>query len=89
MLLGDIAKNRCGVEIILWRMTDGMGETKTSFILKQLAREEVVSEEQHLKLAQIEHFDSSKLIDVIKETQIAKKAVRSDKEFIDLVGRID
>ena len=45
-----------------------------AFILKQLAREELLSEEQYLKLAQIgiEELTSSRLADIIKETKIGQ-----------------
>ena len=45
-----------------------------SFILKQLAREELLSEEQYLKLAQIsvDELTSSILADIIKETKIGQ-----------------
>ena len=44
-------------------------------LLKQLAREELLSEEQHLKLADAlleEEFNSSRLVDVIKDTKMGQ-----------------
>ena len=47
---------------------------ETTSILKQLAREELLSEEQYLKLAQIrvDELTSSRLADIIKETKIGQ-----------------
>ena len=71
LLLDDIAQNRHRVQTILMRMADTDGEE--AFTLKQLAREELLSEEQHLKLADAlleEEFNSSRLVDIIKDTKI-------------------
>ena len=48
-------------------------EEALSVNFKQFVREELLSEEQHLKLADAlleEEFNSSRLVDVIKETKI-------------------
>ena len=66
ILLDDIAQNRHRVQTILTRM-DG----EEVFTLKHLVPEELLSEEQHLKLADAlleEEFNSSRLVDVIKDT---------------------
>ena len=47
ILVDDIAQNRHRVQTILMRMDEADGEE--TFTLKQLAREELLSEEQHLK----------------------------------------
>ena len=54
-------------------MADADGEE--TFTLKQLAREDLLSEEQHLKLADArleEEFNSSRLMDVMKDIKIAQ-----------------
>ena len=51
ILLDDIAQNLHHAQTILMRMADTNGEEALSFTLKQLAREELLSEEHHLKLA--------------------------------------
>ena len=48
-------------------MGNAIGEKEISFILKQLVREELLSEKQYLKFAELEDFDSSQLADVIKD----------------------
>ena len=52
MLLDDIAQNRYRVQSILKRLADAEGEEQLSFTLEQLAREELLSEEQHLEVAE-------------------------------------
>ena len=57
------------------QMADADGEGALSFTLKRLACEELLSEEQHLKLAGAlleEEFNSSRLVDVIKDTKIGQ-----------------
>ena len=51
MLLDDIAQIRYRVQSILWRLAYA-GEEQLSFTLEQLAREELISEEEHLELAE-------------------------------------
>ena len=50
MLLNDIAQNRYRIQSILKRLADAEGEE--AFILQQLAREELLSEEQRSELAE-------------------------------------
>ena len=74
-MLDDIARNRHRVQSIIKLMADAMGKKEEmAFILKQLAREELLSEEQYLKLAQrgIDELTSSRLADIIKETKIGQ-----------------
>ena len=71
LLLDDIAQNRHRVQTILMRMADADGEEA----ITQFAREELLSEEQHLKLADAlpeEEFNSKRLVDVIKDTKIGQ-----------------
>ena len=74
-MLDDIAHNRHRVQSIIRRAAEAMGKKEEmTLILKQLAREELLSEEQYLKLAQISIDDltSSRLADIIKETKIGQ-----------------
>ena len=69
VLLDDIAQNRHRVQAILTRMADAYGEEAISFTLIQLSHEELLSEEQHLKIADAlleEELNSSWSVDVIK-----------------------
>ena len=71
MLLDDIDRNRYRVQSILKRTADAMGKPKEmAIILKQLAREELLSDEQYLKLAQLSmnELNSSRLANIIKKT---------------------
>ena len=74
-MLDDIARNRHRVQSIMRRTADAMSKKEEmAFILKQLVREELLSEEQYLKLAQIsvDELTSSCLADIIKETKIGQ-----------------
>ena len=72
VLLDDIAKNRYRVKTIIRRMADAVGET----------------EEQYLRLAQLEELDSSKLIDVIKESKIGKRLRFLPRKLSDLINNL-
>ena len=56
-------------------------------ILKQLAHEELLSEEQYLKLAQIDtdELTSSRLADIIKDTKIGQGMTFLPRKMDDLV----
>ena len=72
-MLDDIARNRQRVQSVIRRAADALGKKEEmAFILKQLAHEELLSEEQYLKLVQISIDDltSSRLANIIKETKI-------------------
>ena len=74
VLLDDIVQNRHRVQTTFQRLADAGGgeEQQLSFALKQLALEELLSEEQHLELAkalQNDHLDSSRVTEVIKNTK--------------------
>ena len=66
VLLNDIAQNRYRFQTILKRLADAEGEEQLSFTLKQLAGEELLSEEQHLELTKallLNHdLDSSRVV---------------------------
>ena len=51
VLLDDIARNRRWMQAILKRLTDVQGAEGLSLNFKELAREELLPEGQHLKLA--------------------------------------
>ena len=76
ILLDDIAQNRHRVQTMRMANTDG----EEAFTLKQLGREreELLSEEQHLKLADAlleEEFNSSRLVYFIKDTKNGLKFI--------------
>ena len=67
MLLYDIDTNRYRINSILRRLNNSQGDTKN--VLKRLIREELLSEEQFKKLANLEgKIDLSTVALVIKET---------------------
>ena len=86
ILLDDIAQNRHRVQAILTRMADADGEEALSFTLKQLAREELLSEEHYLILvdALLEEFNYSRLVDVIKGTKIVQGLKFLPRKLADL-----
>ena len=66
-------------------MGDADGEE--AFTLKQFAHEKLLSEEQHLKLAdalQEEEFNSSRLVGVIKDTKIGQGLKFLPRKLADL-----
>ena len=74
MLLDDIARNRHRVQTILKRMRVALGEKDMLLTLKELAKGNLLSEEQYLKLAELikGDFKLTQLTDVIKETKIGQ-----------------
>ena len=76
MLLGDIVKNRARVKEIVTRFSRAAaGDDKKArlWTLAQLAKEELLSEQQYFKLAEmVDEIDIEQLIDVIKETKIGE-----------------
>ena len=72
MMLDDIAQNRLRVHSILRRLADEEGEEQLSFTLEQLAREALLSEEQHLELAEALQNDDlySLRVAVIKNSKV-------------------
>ena len=86
ILLDDIAQNRYRVQTILKRLAEAEGEEQLSFILKQLTREELFSEEQHLELAKVlqnDDFYSSRI--VIKNTKVGQGLKFLPRKLNDLV----
>ena len=91
ILLEDIARNRHRVQSIMKRTADVMGEKEgMAFILKQLAREELLSDEQYLKLAQIDidELNSSRLADIIKKTKIGQGINFLPRKLVDLTKQL-
>ena len=77
MLLGDIVKNRARVKEIVTRFSRAAaaGDDKKArlWTLAQLAKEELLSEQQYFKLAEmVDEIGIEQLIDVIKETKIGE-----------------
>ena len=73
MLVDDIAKNRRRMQTILKRLPDAEGTECLLLTIKELSREELLSERQHLKLAKTmleQELDSSRIVAVIKDTKI-------------------
>ena len=74
LLVNDIAKNRVPVREIV-RSFDQAGDDSKSrlWIIEQLAQEELLSEQQYLKLVEIiDEIDIKQLTEVIRETKIGK-----------------
>ena len=87
MLLDDIAQNRYRVQSILRRLADANGE-QLSFTLEQLAREELLSEEQHLELAEALQNDDLYSSRVIKNTKVRQGLKFLPRKLNDLVKRL-
>ena len=68
-----------------------MGKPKEmAIILKQLAREELISDEQYLKLAQLsmKELNSSRLADIIKKTKVGQGIKFLPRKLIDLTKQL-
>ena len=74
MLLNDITKNRARVREIVARFIQAGDDSKNRlWIIEQLAKEKLLSEEQYFKLAEIvDAIDIKQLTDVIRETKIGQ-----------------
>ena len=71
ILLDNIAKNQYRIQSIFHRLKEG-GYDK-SFILKQVAKEELLSGELHDKLAALKELnDLTKIADIVKETKVGQ-----------------
>ena len=92
ILLDDIARNRHRVQSIIKRTANAMGEKEgMAFILKQLAREELLSDEQYLKLAQMDiddELNSSRIAEVIKKTKIGQGIQFLPRTMTDLTRKL-
>ncbi|MCH2421447.1 MAG: hypothetical protein MK215_05880, partial [Candidatus Poseidoniia archaeon] len=89
MLVDDIAKNRHRVETIIKRMMDASGEKDILDTLKRLAQEELISEEQYLKLVECDDYDAHKLANVIKETKIGQGLKFLPQKLSDLTNNLN
>ena len=74
MLVNNIAKNRVQVREIVRRFNQAGDDSKSRlWIIEQLAKEELLSEQQYFKLVEIiEEIDIKQLTDVIRETKIGQ-----------------
>ena len=72
MLVDDIAKNRVRVREIVRRFIQAGDDSRSRlWIIEQLAKEELLSEQQYFKLFEIiDDIDIKQLTDVIRETKI-------------------
>ena len=87
-ILKSKQQRHCVQTILMW-MTDADGEE--AFTLKQLACKELISEEQHLKIAGAlleEEFNSSRLVDVIKDTKIGQGLKFLPRKLADLMKNL-
>ena len=73
-LVNDIAKNRVRVREIVRRFNQAGDDSKSRlWIIEQLAKEELLSEQQYFKLVEIiDEIDIKQLTDVIRETKIGQ-----------------
>ena len=74
MLVNDIAKNRVRVREIVRRFIQAGDDSKSRlWTIEQLAKEELLSEQQNFKLVEIiDEIDVKQLTDVIIETKIGQ-----------------
>ena len=74
MLVNDIAKNRERVREIVNRFNQAGDDSKSRlWIIEQLAKEKLLSEQQYFKLAEvIDEIDIEQLTDVIRESKIGQ-----------------
>ena len=91
ILLDDIARNRHRVQSIIKRTANVMGEKEgMALILKQLAREKLLSDEQYLKLAQmdIDELNSSRIAEIIKKTKVGQGMQFLPRKLTDLTKQL-
>ena len=74
MLVNDIPKNRVRVREIVRRFNQAGDDSRSRlWIIEQLAKEELLSEQQYFKLVEIiDEIDIKQLTDVIRETKIGQ-----------------
>ena len=87
ILLKDINQNRHRVQTILKRLADA-GEEHLTFTLKQLALEELLSEEQHLELNKAlleDELHPSRIVDIIKGRKVGQGLKFLPRKLNDLV----
>ena len=72
MLVNDIAKNRVRIREVVRRFNQAGNDSKSRlWIIEQLAKEELISEQQYFKLVElIDEIDIKQLTDVIRETKL-------------------
>ena len=74
VLVSDIDKNRYRVESVLTRLNHAHEEEDKCNVLQQLLREDLLSEDQFLRLRESEKdlLESPTIVEVIKETNIGR-----------------
>ena len=72
MLLNDIKNNRYRVKSILTRLGDTHNKRDVEHALRQLASEDLLSDEQYEKLMEIEEMDLPMVVDIVKETKVGQ-----------------
>ena len=70
MLVDDITSNRYRLQSIFTRLDDAQDKDDTLHILKELVKEELLSEEQYEELAELEGLDLPAVVLVIKDSMI-------------------
>ena len=91
MLVNDITKNRERVREIVNRFNQAGDDSKSRlWVIEQLAKENLLSEQQYFKLAEvIDETDIEQLTDVIRESKIGQGMnflPRKTDELIDTLG---
>ena len=83
MLVNDIAGNRVRVREIVRRFNQAGDDSKSRlWIIEQLAKEELLSEQQYFKLVEIiDEIDIKQLTGVIRETKIGQGMYRERLEI--------
>ena len=90
MLIDDIARNRYRVQSIMKRTADVMGEKGVMTpLLKQLAREKLISDEQYLKLIKaIDKLNSHQVAEIIKDTKVGQGMEFMPRKLSDLTKQL-
>ena len=91
-MLDHIARNHHRVQSIIKRAGDAIGEKGISFVLKQLTREDLLSEEQYSNLVQL-YIDggltASRIAAIIKETKIGQGLIFLPRKLSDLTDNLN
>ena len=73
MLLNDIKNNRYRIYSILMRLNDADGDKdRMKDVLRQLAQEDLLSEEQFAQLMELEDLTLPAVVNIIKETKVGQ-----------------
>ena len=90
MLVNDIVKNRVRVREIVRRFNQAGDDSKSRlWIIEQLAKGELLSEQQYFKLVEIiDEIDIKQLTDVIRETKIGQGMNLLPRKTGDLINSL-